>query len=641
MSPAARRWAVGFGAIVAGLLALLPGVPPLLALVLAGPLLYAVPGQPLAALLGLPDRLGRAVAGVWISLGLLWLEVGLLREVGVGLLGLDPGFWPAGLVGSSALLWLGGAALRHRRGDPAAGAPTQGAGLGLLGVGLGLLWVIFARGGDLLRPLERGWYHPTAESAGAVDPSGPNPEDRVLNVIPDPNGPWRAEAMGWPGSGAQRLSGPAGGGALRLVAPEGAEGTVFVAMRGAEGQTLRLQEADGEPITAEVRRAPVEDPEEGPVARYRDRGVAALPIPLSLKPGGAVDLRLDGETAYLLTGPEAVWSLHAVGELRYTHYYQLLNQVENLDWAAEVLVDRRLVWNQPPGWTPLLAAAGALGGLDLDTAGLLFLGVLALLGAQSVTALLALSPRPPGLALLLPGALVAAHGLLMLEPGSHDFPDSLYAAAMLGVVAALARGEPRAWALMALTAQALRWPGLVFSLILLGSFAIRAADGPRAALARARPGLQLAGLGLGLMVLLTLLAVQTGDAEDLLFVLYFETFPEHWHGETAPLTLISRVPEFYALWARYTGGGAALLLLAAWGRGGARRQASAVALGALLYSALLATIDHHPTHYFLPLVALTGPGLGAAAADRPRLVGTLLAGLCLAGVAVFLWTGQV
>jgi hypothetical protein len=66
-----------------------------------------------------------------------------------------------------------------------------------------------------------------------------------------------------------------------------------------------------------------------------------------------------------------------------------------------------------------------------------------------------------------------------------------------------------------------------------------------------------------------------------------------------------------------------------------------VALGALLYSGLLATIDHHPTHYFLPLVALTGPALGAAAADRPALAGNLLAGLCLAGVAVFLWSGQV
>lgn len=641
MSPAARAWALGLGAVALGVLALLQGVPPLVSWALAAPLLTALPGQPLAALLGLPDRLGRALAGVWLSLGLLWLQVGLLRELGVGVLGLDPGFWPVGLVGSSALLWLGLQAIAHRRGALRAGAATPGAGLGLVGVGLGLLWVLVARGGDLSRPLERGWFHAGAEAAGAVESAGPNPEDRVLNVIPDPSGAWAAEAMGWPGSGAWRLRGPAGGGPLRLLAPTGAEGTVVVALRGPIGAALSVAEADGEPLRAEVERAPVEQADEGPVARYRDRGVAALQLPLSLKAGGHVDLSVGAETAYLLLGPEAVWSLHASGELRYIHYYQLLNQVENLDWAAEVLVDRRLVWNQPPGWTPLLSAAGALGGLDLNTAGLLFLGVLALLGAQSVAALLAAAPRPPALALLLPGALVAAHGLLMLEPGSHDFPDSLYAAAMLGVVAALARGEPRAWALMALTAQALRWPGLVFSLILLGSFALRAPEGPAAALRRWRQGLRWAALGLGLAVLLTLIAVQTGDAEDLLFVLYFETFPEHWHGETAPLTLISRVPEFYGLWSRYTGGAAGLLLLSVWGRGAARRQAGAIALGALIYSGLLATIDHHPTHYFLPLVALTGPAVAASLADRPAAPANAVAALCLLGIAAFLWTGQV
>jgi hypothetical protein len=44
----------GAMALLAGGLSLLPGLPPLLALLLAIPLLYAAPGQPIAALLGVP-----------------------------------------------------------------------------------------------------------------------------------------------------------------------------------------------------------------------------------------------------------------------------------------------------------------------------------------------------------------------------------------------------------------------------------------------------------------------------------------------------------------------------------------------------------------------------------------------------------
>jgi hypothetical protein len=107
------------------------------------------------------------------------------------------------------------------------------------------------------------------------------------------------------------------------------------------------------------------------------------------------------------------------------------------------------------------------------------------------------------------------------------------------------------------------------------------------------------------MTCLTLIATMTGDADDLLFILYFETFPEHWHGETAPLTLLGRVPHFAGLLAAYTGGGVVLLLaLCLWGApSAARRAAQGLGLGALAYASLLATIDHHPTHYFLPLGA--------------------------------------
>ena len=52
---------------------------------------------------------------------------------------------------------------------------------------------------------------------------------------------------------------------------------------------------------------------------------------------------------------------------------------------------------------------------------------------------------------------------------------------------------------------------------------------------------------------------------------------------------------------------------------------------ALAYSALLATIDHHPTHYFLPLVALTGVMVVVAAhAVRSPLLRTAIPAVTLA-----------
>ena len=58
-----------------------------------------------------------------------------------------------------------------------------------------------------------------------------------------------------------------------------------------------------------------------------------------------------------------------------------------------------------------------------------------------------------------------------------------------------------------------------------------------------------------MMTGLTLIATMTGDAEDLLFILYFEPFPEHWPGETEPLTLLGPVPHFAALPPAYPGRG--------------------------------------------------------------------------------------
>ncbi|MEC7946471.1 MAG: hypothetical protein VX265_02820, partial [Myxococcota bacterium] len=385
-----------------------------------------------------------------------------------------------------------------------------------------------------------------------------------------------------------------------------------------------------------VAASPIEEPEEGAVRRYETSGTVGLAVDLDLAPGELLEVQTNAERAWLLTGPDAVWALHAEGDLRYVHYYQLLNQVENLDWAREVREDRWFTWNQPPGWSPLLAVATLLISPDLPGCNALFLWVVALVGLSGVRLAAVVAPGAPWMAWLVPGGMAAAHGLLMLEPASANFPDSLYAAAVLGVATAAAGGRDRALGGMGVWAQALRWPGAVLSTLLAVSFAV---------FGRARPwrGLGLLWAGVAVGGVIAVGAAATGHAEDLLFILYFETFPEHWHGDYAPPTLLGRVPGFYLNWLTYTGGGLLAAVLGAVGaRNAPRRALRALLAAALAYSALLCTIDHHPTHYFLPLVGLTGPMVvGAAAATRPRRLRNLLPAVVLVGIAVFLWRGQV
>ena len=160
----------------------------------------------------------------------------------------------------------------------------------------------------------------------------------------------------------------------------------------------------------------------------------------------------------------------------------------------------------------------------------------------------------------------------------------------------------------------------------------------------AKKGLLVLGGSIVFGILCAALAALTGDAEDLLFILYFETFPEHWHGNYSLVDLLSRVPSFYGLWLMYTGG--ALLLIVPFLFGSsvqAERKSLHVILGATFaYSLLLATIDHHPSHYFLPLVALTAPCLVLSSSLLPTASGRkLLLYLGLLGVGIYLWNGVV
>jgi hypothetical protein len=313
-----------------------------------------------------------------------------------------------------------------------------------------------------------------------------------------------------------------------------------------------------------------------------------------------------------------------------------LNQAENQVWAEEMLTTRRATMNQPPGWSPLLSVATLFTVPDLQAGSTLFLCVLLLVGATSVRLGSVLAPGAPSVAWLLPAGMVASHGLLMFEPASFNFPDSLYAAALLAVATAIASGRGGWIATLGIAAGLLRWPGVVVTTILLLAWWATHGDKPWRHLSRLW-GLVLVG------ALIAFAGVMSGDLEDLLFILYFETFPEHWHGNYNPSDLLSRVPNFYTLWLLYTGGGLALAGIGLFGaHSNARQGARFLLLGFGAYSLMLCTIDHHVTHYFLPLVGATGAALWAAsAACTHQWMRLGLPILCLSGLWIFLWNAQV
>lgn len=557
--------------------------------------------------------LQRAIDTTWIGFAITWLNVGIVREV--GLRG-DRASW--GLLGLAVLWtvlgWLVGRGKMHPRRTPL----RERVGLGL--VLLSLLSLMVWRGGDLQRPLDGHWYLKGADIEG----------HQALPLKPGMG--WNTiEPIGWPESGAVRLRANPDQSRQTLIAEERLRGRLIAAVRGPVGSQISIQGAENE-----VMRSMTEDPSEGPVRRYLEHGVAAVSVHLEMEPGAELPVSYDGDWLYLFPSTEAVWSMHSTGDLRYTHHYQLLNQVENQVWAEELLDRRRFTWIQPPGWSPLLAMTVQLVRPDLPGANALFLWVLLLLGACSVRTLSLLTPGAPLSAQALPGAMILVHGMLMLEPGSTNFPDSLYAAALLAVILSLAMSRPHWLAMSGLIAGMLRWPGIItatlFAMLWWRIMGRRTVRG-------------LVGLWGSVLVaaLLVLVAVQTGDAEDLFFVLWFETFFEHWHGNYAPLDLLSRVPSFYGAWLRYTGGALLLALLGLWGTVTAERRALRfIILSALLYSTFLCTIDHHPSHYFLPLVALTGPAVGIASATlRSFAARNGLVAFALLGVLLQLWAGHV
>lgn len=385
-------------------------------------------------------------------------------------------------------------------------------------------------------------------------------------------------------------------GAARVLTPGEGPGNVemgrgIVVLRGAVGDVLTV---DGQVVP--VERDPTVDPEEGPVPRYLAAGVASIAV----ESAGVVTVSDPGrDTVYAIPSAEGLWQLHEAGELRFGHYYQLLNMVEQLRWAREIGEDRWVTDVQPPLWTwPMGLAlfanpgggpgAGEPGGQP--TANVLFLYLCGLIGLVGVRAVTTWAPRAPLVAYALPALAVAEHVRLMLEPGSTGLPDTVYT---LAVVALVATPSGFGWGV---AAQLARYPGTLVSglyLVLAGRY---------------RDAARLAITIAALVALFGLAGLATGALDGWIETATWETGPEHWHGETSPAVLLARAPTFYVTWLGYAGA-APLLALTGW-----NRAVRALLGTAGIYSLLLCTIDHFPSHYFLPLLWLS---VLACACARP------------------------
>lgn len=533
-------------------------------------LLLWLPGRGLARHLS-DDPLLRPALAVAVAVGAAGPVVLLARGLGLGAAGVA-----AGAVGLAAL----SAAL------PAAPARAlaPGPALGRVALGVALLATAWAWRDTIRRPLDAYWWGEGVEEGfeGGGSAGLPRPGRGWEAVQPLGGGDGQALVLR-ADSDHPYLSGPVDG---RLV----------LVLRGPVGARLG---AGGAEVVVEAD--PVVDPEEGPVPRYLEEGAAALPLDLHLGAGDRLELELSQpreSLLYVLPSAEALWELHGRGTLRFVHYYQLLNMVEQLRWARELGVSRWVTDVQPPLWTWALAGPVLLAGGGLPTTNVALLLLLGATGAATLAALVRLAPRAPLLAWTLPALALAEHAKLLYEPGSAGLPDTLYTFFVLLSVAGLTRSGP-GFVFAALGAQLSRYPGA----LLTGLAALFAGSARRiAALAGAVGAAALGFAAVGTV---------TGELPGWLETVWWETGPEHWHGEASPGVLLARVPAFYLLWLGYAGGAP---LLAALAPGRAVRQLLGTAV---TYSLLLCTIDHTPSHYFLPLLHLS-VAAAVCATELPR-----------------------
>ncbi|HCH63807.1 MAG: hypothetical protein CL927_20280, partial [Deltaproteobacteria bacterium] len=377
---------------LAGALAL--GAPWWVIGLLAPPAMLWAPGVGWARRLT-PDgtRLDQALDAAWFAMAAMWLSVAIFRELGVLGSGLSIGY-----VGVAGAVWATGQVMgrQQRPGVPLPLGPR----IGVAGVFLAVCAVFAWRSADVLRPLHDHWYLEGAD------------QHEQFEALPLVRGAgWsEATAVGWPEAGAMIWT-PSSDQA-EIVATKAAKGTLILAVQGPVHSRIAVTTPDGTTVENTVLTEMQEEGAEFPEPRYLPTGgVAAVAVPVDLEAGQQLavalsipDGSIDGRVLFM-PSTEAIWALHATGVVRYTHRWQILNQVENQLWANEMRTSRRFTWNQPPGWSPLLTMQVQLTGRDLDAAGLLFLWVLSFVGLSGVRAAHSLAPRAPLAAWLAPAGL--------------------------------------------------------------------------------------------------------------------------------------------------------------------------------------------------------------------------------------------
>jgi len=526
------------------------------------------------------------VDAAWFGIAFAVLQVAAMRLLSLP----ADAIWPLALGLGALGEW------RCRRVEGVTVSPvSQGERRAVAAVVLAVVGAFLVWWSPLQRPLEDFWWLDDVEEISPVSVSTEG-----------------FEAVGWPEAGV----------VSKLIDSEvrfdvDSSGDLAILAQGEVGLVLKAQHSDGTVVESVLTADPVERPEEGAVPRYLNRGVVGAVLPVDA-PGQVTVSLSSAARVFLLPTPESAWSVHASGALRFVHYYQILNLVENQRWASEMLVDRWGTVSQPPLWSNLLALQ-TLVDPDLPGASALFFWVLVLAGLTAIRLLDRTGEGVPELAWLLPATALVLHARLMIEPGSINFPDSLYTAALIGGLLAL---KERRWAMfgvLAFAASMLRYPG---AFVLFGAVGLELIFGR---LSIRSPGLRRALVGVIMAVFMfAVIGLVVGQFGNWIATIGFEIGPEHWHGDYALTSLLPRAPGFYGTWLAYAGGVPILVLLIC------RGESLRLFMVALAYSLLLCTIDHRPSHYFLPLLWLTavsfGSGVGRINDIRLR---TALSGLAV------------
>ncbi|MCO4772744.1 MAG: hypothetical protein KDA24_22120 [Deltaproteobacteria bacterium] len=599
-----------------------------LRLVLGLPAVLLLPGLVLAPLL-MPRDLVRdeSLSISWTVFAALGLNVlvyvvhlNALRFAGIAI------EWPA-LIALTALETVGLGALLHRRSPQlrfrplSPGLRSGGAAIAFGVLGAGLLW-----GTEIT--VDSSWnYYTEALNEPIEQPVDPGALrfDRKNGAMP-----WRAGEPFVPASSEVRL-------VIYNPADQAQEVPVLFLLHGPIGTRGTVRLGDQDLAADEVKRLVPLTGLDALVERYWDWGSVALlgtvPVDASSERTVVLDLQApDGAAISDLAVAE--WSALSNDEFleftrvtgfRFMHPFQMLNVTENVRWADEVAgeyvlsgraPDGSSTLHQPPGWTYLYAPAREMLSPHLVTGSSLLLAILALIALASLAGAESVAGTPlTGRVGLLLGVGVTAmalqHGRMMVSDGSVNFPDNLYALALLLSVLLLVTGRTRTFLVWAFLATILRYPGAVVVALAAGSLAVLRADLRRRVIdAAMRFGLAVAAFcGVMLMV-----AVLTGALDQWLFALWFETIPEHFDNNPDADPLWKRPIEFLRIWG-LVGGAAVFASLPL--RGTLSRVALATAL---LYAPFLAFIDHFSHHYFLPLIALIAcsAAANAASADTER-----------------------